>query len=140
MDMKHVKTLFVVGTGALLLAAPFVNGGARLPNKHQVQQFETRCGWLSNPTPANVWLYDGKGEWIIGLQGGYQAKGDWGPEFNPRQWVPTNVGSYGYGCACLRLRVNQATREVLEIKSSWGRPLAVCRRDSSLKKWRQMFK
>ena len=26
---------------------------------------ERRCGWLSNPTPANYWLSDRDGEWTI---------------------------------------------------------------------------
>ena len=86
--------------------------------------FQTRCGWLDNPTPANTWLYDRDGQWIIGVQGGYQLEGDWAlPDFKPREWVSTNVGSYGYGCACLRLRVNKQTHEVLEIKSSRARSL-----------------
>jgi hypothetical protein len=124
----------------MLVTVFFVKGHPELPNESEATQFETRCGWLSNPTPGNVWLYDRTGEWIIGVQSGYQAKGDWGPEFNPRQWVITNVGIYGYGCACLRLRVNKLTHEVLEIKSSRERPLAACRRDRSLKKWKHMFK
>jgi hypothetical protein len=101
-------------------------------------QFETRCGWFSNPTPANIWLYDRDGEWTIGVQGGYQVEGDWDwPDFKPRQWVRTNV-NYGYGCACLQLRVNKETHEVLEIKSARARPLAACRRDRSLRKWKNM--
>ena len=102
-----------------------------------VKQFETRCGWFSNPTPANMWLYDREGEWTIGVQGGYQVEGDWDwPSFKDGQWVETN-GHYGYGCVCMQLRVNRQTRKVLEIKSSRARPLAACRRDPSLKKWKR---
>ena len=46
-----------------------------------VQKSEMRCGWFSNPTPGNASLYDRDGEWIIGVQGGYQADGDW-PAFS----------------------------------------------------------
>ncbi len=68
-------------------------------------------------------------------------EGDWAwPAFKPRQWVLTNAGSYGYGCACLQLRVNHESHEVVEIKSARARPLAVCRQEPSLKKWRRMFK
>lgn len=56
---------------------------------------ETRCGWFVNPTPANASLYDRDAEWIIGVQGGHQAEGDW-PEFGSGQWVKTN-GNYGHG-------------------------------------------
>lgn len=38
---------------------------------------ETRCGWFHNPSPANITLYDRDGEWILGVQGGYQLKDDW---------------------------------------------------------------
>src|SRR5215210_2248716 len=64
---------------------------------------ETRCGWFDNPTPANASLHDREDEWIIAVQGGHQAEGDW-PEFGPKQWVETNV-HYGYGCACLTVEV-----------------------------------
>src|SRR4051794_7098625 len=30
---------------------------------------DRRCGWLSNPTPGNWWLFDGHGEWILATQG-----------------------------------------------------------------------
>jgi len=137
MSEKLIQSRFMV-VGCLLFATvAFVSGEPRSPDAPGVDQFETRCGWLSNPTPANMWLFDSDGQWIIGRQGGYQMEGDWDlPDFKPRQWVLTNTASYGYGCACLRLRVNKETREVLEIESSRARPLAACRRDRSLKRWK----
>jgi hypothetical protein len=94
---------------------------------------EMRCGWFSNPTPANASLFDRDAEWIIGVQGGHQAEGDW-PEFGPKEWVKTNV-NYGYGCACLRVRVNREQNEVIAIESSRVQPLSTCRRDRSLRRW-----
>jgi hypothetical protein len=91
-----------------------------------------RCGWFDNPSPANVWLHDRDGEWIIGIQGGHQAKGNW-PKFNSSAWVRTGAGSYGYGCACLRLKANTETREVTHILSATARPLEICRKDAALK-------
>lgn len=44
---------------------------------------KVRCGWFENPTPANAWLTDRDGDWIIPVQGGHQANGDW-PAF-PRE-------------------------------------------------------
>ena len=103
-------------------------------------EFETRCGWFDNPTPGNVSLYDRDGEWIIGVQGGHQVEGDWDwPVFTPKQQVVTNAGSNGYGCACLQLKADSQTHEVLEIKRSTVRPLAACRQDPSLKRWNNMF-
>ena len=62
------------------------------------------------------------------------------PTFKSEQWVRTNAGSYGYGCACLRVSVNKQTHEVLEIKSSRARSLAQCRQDPTLKKWKSRLK
>ena len=129
-----MKTKLTIFAGLLFFAVAFANAHPKLPNEVRSKEFETRCGWFSNPTPANAWLQDRYGEWIIGTQGGHQADGDW-PSFKSRQWVRTN-GNYGYGCACMRVRVNKQTHEVLEIKSSHARTLAQCRQDPSLKKWK----
>lgn len=133
MANRLIKQRLVILSGLLLGTVAFAGGQPRTPNPPAVEQPETRCGWFSNPTPANASLYDRDGEWIIGVQGGYQAEGDW-PAFGARQWVETNV-HYGYGCACLRLRVNRQTHEVIEIESSRPRPLSACRRDRKLKQW-----
>src|SRR5262249_24959142 len=137
---KNATKLFSLVACYLLLAAVvLVYGQSRSAGVSAVKRFETRCGWFSNPTPANVSLYDRDGEWIIGVQGGYQVEGDWDwPSFKDSQWVETNV-HYGYGCACMQLRVNRRTHEALEIKSSRARPLATCRRDPSLKQWKRML-
>lgn len=100
----------------------------------QAQAGETavqRCGWFENPTPANAWLTDRDGEWIIGVQGGHQADGDW-PEFARFRWVRSN-GSYGYGCACMKVLADAATGRVSRIVSSRSRPLGICRNDRALK-------
>ena len=134
--MKRIEPRFMIVTCLLLVTMDIVRGQPRTPDAPMADRFETRCGWLSNPTPANMWLMDRDGQWIIGKQGGYQMEGDWDvPYFKPRQWILKNTGSYGYGCACLRVRVNKETREVLEIKSSRARPLSACRRDRSLRRW-----
>ncbi|HET7795264.1 MAG TPA: DUF4087 domain-containing protein [Rhizobacter sp.] len=93
---------------------------------------QTRCGWFDNPTPGNAWLHDREGEWTVGIQGGHQAEGDW-PSFSAAQWVRTN-GSHGYGCACLRVVVELASRQVVRIASATARPLSACRGDKALKK------
>jgi hypothetical protein len=129
---KHTRrSCVVVGKYLPLLMTLFLVGQFSTSTTSAVSRFETRCGWLSNPTPGNVWLYDRDGEWTIGIQGGHQADGDL-PDFKPQQWVETNV-HYGYGCACLRVKVNHQTHKVLEIESSTARPLSVCRKDRKLK-------
>jgi hypothetical protein len=93
---------------------------------------ETRCGWFANPTPANAWLNDADGEWIIAVQGGFQAEGDW-PDFKPSQWIETNV-HYGYGCACMKATTDKAAMHVVNILKAWPRPLSACRKDKALKR------
>uniref|UniRef100_UPI000373A2B0 DUF4087 domain-containing protein n=1 Tax=Leptospira kirschneri TaxID=29507 RepID=UPI000373A2B0 len=94
-------------------------------------QFETRCGWLVNPTHSNIWLHDRDAEWIITIQGSHQVSNDWEwPSFKSGQWIQTNPG--GYGCACLRLRVIKETHKVLEIKTAKGISLKQCRKDPAL--------
>lgn len=140
MSKNSVRLRWVIAGCLLLTAVAFAGEPFRETGASADDQFETRCGWFVNPTPANISLYDREGEWIIGVQGGYQVAGDWDwPAFKPRQWVVTNAGSYGYGCACLQLRVNHETHEVVEIKSSRPRSLAVCRQDRALKKWKRML-
>ena len=141
MNKKLGKLRLMIVGCLLLVTVMFVNGHSGLSEESEAAQFETRCGWFDNPTPANLSLFDRDAEWIIGVQGGHQVEGDWDwPEFKRGQWVTTNASSYGYGCVCLQLRVNKETHHVLEIKSSRVRPLSVCRRDRSLKKWKRMFK
>jgi hypothetical protein len=141
MDKISMKTGLAIIGSLLLAAMVFANGNPRPLREPAAAEFETRCGWFSNPTPANVSLYDRDGEWIIGVQGGYQVSGDWNwPVFKSGQWVLTNAGSYGYGCACLQVRVNKAKHEVSEIKSGRARSLSACRQDPVLKKWKRLFK
>lgn len=97
---------------------------------------QTRCGWLSNPTPANFWLDDKDGQWIIGTQGGRQAKGNYPPNFKKSQWVKTN-GNYGYGCACVRGTFDSETKQVISVKRASARSLSTCRKDKALKEPRE---
>ena len=93
---------------------------------------ERRCGWLYNPTPANWWLVDRDGEWLLGAQGGYQAPGmDRLPDMTTRGWEATN-GNYGRGCACLTVAVDRRSRRVTRIDSGEPAPLRQCRADPRL--------
>ena len=128
-----MKPKLTLAVWFLLIAATSFVGQTRHPANTRATNFETRCGWFSNPTPANAWLWDREGEWTIGVQGGFQTNGEW-PTFKPRQWVRQN-GYYGYGCACLRVRVDRQAGDVLQIQSSRAVALSQCRRDPALKKW-----
>ena len=128
-----VLTLRLLFVGFLLSAASLLTARPETAVATAAPAAQTRCGWFSNPTPANAWLHDREGEWTIGVQGGHQAEGDW-PSFGPKQWVETN-GHYGYGCACMSVEVDRESGRVLEIKSARARPLSACRRDKALKRW-----
>jgi hypothetical protein len=133
MSTKALKLRMVSIGCVLLMAIAVVTGQPGVSTAPEVSQVENRCGWFSNPTPANASLYDRDAEWIVGVQGGHQAEGDW-PSFGPGQWIKTNV-NYGYGCACMRVRVNHDSHEVITIESARARPLSACRSDSKLKRW-----
>lgn len=102
------------------------------PDTSTKDGFENRCGWYSNPTPGNHWLEDKDGEWIIGVQGGHQAEGNYPPEFATSQWIATN-GYYGYGCACLSVKVDKKEGLVLEVAGGKARPLSACQNDPALR-------
>ena len=132
--MKTTSTrLKLIFPGCLVLIIAVASAQSGAYELSRLVLSETRCGWFSNPTPANASLYDRKAEWIIGVQGGHQAEGDW-PEFGPKQWIETNV-HYGYGCACMKVQVDPETHKVLEIESAKARPLSACRSDRKLKHW-----
>ncbi len=96
---------------------------------------ETRCGWFENPTPANMWLNDRDGEWIVSVQSGYHASGSDVPDFgdDKSKWVVTNGVSYGYGCACIRGRFDHSSTRIVKIERFVVKSLATCRADRSLK-------
>lgn len=131
---KHTKRFHLAMVVTVLAIAIVILGQLNTSQTSAISngnKVETRCGWFVNPTPANAWLIDRDGEWIIGVQGGHQADGDW-PAFSNKKWVKTN-GNYGYGCACMKVTVNRETKEVLEIKSATAKSLSVCRKDPALK-------
>lgn len=98
---------------------------------------ERRCGWLVNPTPANWWLTDADGQWILSSQGREAVKGfDDMPDMSTQGWVRTGGGSYGYGCACMDTITDRAGRRLLGIARPTPRPLAACRNDPALRKVR----
>jgi hypothetical protein len=125
----HSSTYLLLIAGLLLVCSA-----------HAGERYENRCGWFSNPTPANVSLYDREGEWIIGDQGGYQVESDWPwPTFGSSKWVKTN-GSYGYGCACLEMRTDAANHHVVAIRKASVKTLQTCRRDPALRKWNNVLR
>ena len=93
---------------------------------------ERRCGWVENPTPANWWLRDREAEWTLSTQGMYEAPGiDTMPDMRANGWVKTN-GEYGYGCGCMVVEVDRASKLITRLISVKSAPLARCRADRAL--------
>lgn len=94
---------------------------------------ETRCGWLQNPTPGNLWLDDSQGTWVLSTQGsdeealGMENIGD----FSTRDYVQTN-GNYGYACACMDVETDAAADRITAVYSFRQLPLAKCTKDKAL--------
>lgn len=98
--------------------------------------YQNICGWVDNPTPSNWSITDRTGEWEIGAQGAYQAKGVDMPDFggmpdHPKFWVETN-GSYGFGCACIKAKVDSRNRRIRSLVHVRALPIKTCREDSTL--------
>lgn len=93
---------------------------------------ETRCGWIDNPTPANWWLTDRDGAWIIGVQGGYQAEGMDNIYLGASdEYVETNV-YYGYACACMDVITDKSSMRINRIYDFEQLSLATCQEDPAL--------
>ncbi len=97
---------------------------------------ETRCGWFTNPTPANVFLTDAEGEWTLSAQGRGGVPGfdkAWWESGNPSEWVAVSPAGYGFGCACVEGDFGPVgSDEVLQVRSYRGLPLARCVADPAL--------
>lgn len=99
---------------------------------------ERRCGWYVAPTPGNLWLVDRQATWTITSQG--EADGtnavnaDKAPEFDPREFVETNVpgAGYGYGCACMTVETDATRQRITRVFAGDILPLRKCRADRSL--------
>jgi len=92
-----------------------------------------RCGWLHNPTPGNWWLDDKDRSWALSIMGERPAPGfDDLPDMSSNEWVVTNAGGHGYGCACIDMEVDKGTGTVLRLYSAKVLPLERCKTDRSL--------
>ncbi len=100
---------------------------------------ETLCGWLENPSPANMWLIDRDGSWDISVQGTSNALDDKSMELlyqataNENEFVRTNR-NYGFSCACLTVDVDEEQNSITTIYKSKQLPLKQCLEDISITK------
>lgn len=95
---------------------------------------ENRCGWYENPSPANHWLTDRDRQWLIGAQGGYQARGiGLIGEAPQSRWLRAGPSSYGRGCVCARVRTDRRNSQITRIHSWSYAPLSQCRGDRRLR-------
>ena len=100
---------------------------ASIPGKVQAR---TYCGWVDNPTPANLEMEDSQGSLTISVQGGHQADGDLNVE---TQYFTNGVHGTGCGCMTAELSVGGDERVVDKILSSKQLPLSQCQKDKSIK-------
>lgn len=100
---------------------------------------ETRCGWLENPSPANMWLIDRDGSWDISVQGTPNILDDKSMELlyqataNENEFVRTNQ-NYGFSCACLTVDLDKEKNLIIAIYKSKQLPLKKCLEDISITK------
>lgn len=116
----------------LVLISFFISGVASAATPPKT---ENRCGWFDNPTPGNAWLHDTDGEWTIAIQGEYEAKGKWNPNFdleNEQKFVRTG-SSYGYGCVCMKVETDLSSKKIRKVLSIKTKKLSDCRKDKKLK-------
>ena len=92
----------------------------------------TRCGWLANLTPNDMWLVDKEATWVITSQAGAQSAAglDRLPDFDRRQFLRT-AGDYGYGCACMKV-LTGPEQTISVIFSARIQAIAICKADGSL--------
>jgi len=101
---------------------------------------ETRCGWLENPSPGNIWLIDRDGSWDISVQGTPNSLDDKSMEqvykslANENEFVRTNR-NYGFSCACLTVDVDKETKSITAIYKSKQLPLKPCLEDISITRY-----
>lgn len=99
-----------------------------------VMSAEKRCGWLENPSPANLWLIDSDSEWTISVQGrGFadEASMEKMPVIDENEFVRTN-GNYGFSCVCLDVKTDKQSSEVLEVYGGEQLLLKKCLEDPGI--------
>ncbi|WP_407364492.1 DUF4087 domain-containing protein (plasmid) [Pseudomonas luteola] len=99
-----------------------------------VMSAEKRCGWLENPTPANLWLIDKDSEWTLSIQGsGFinEDSMDKMPTIDEKEFVRTN-GNYGFSCVCLNVKTDKKNSEILEVYSGEQLLLKQCLEDPNI--------
>ena len=95
---------------------------------------EKRCGWLENPTPANLWLIDSESEWTLSIQGkGFinEDSMEKMPAIDENEFVRTN-GNYGFSCVCLNVKTNKERSEILEVYGGEQLLLKKCLEDPNI--------
>ncbi|MHA6492958.1 DUF4087 domain-containing protein [Pseudomonas borbori] len=95
---------------------------------------EKRCGWLENPTPANLWLIDSESEWTLSIQGkGFinEDSIEKMPAIDENEFVRTN-GNYGFSCVCLNVKTNKERSEILEVYGGEQLLLKKCLEDPNI--------
>lgn len=101
---------------------------------------QTRCGWFSNATPAEQWLWDADSLWYLSTQSGWIVPGfaelpERSQEFG-EDWVSVDgnahYGRYGHGCACVTGDFDVDAGTVSRVDAMEPLSLRQCRADPAL--------
>ena len=127
------KTWKQLARSAAILLALTAIGAAPATDSAASTKPVKLCGWIRNPTPANWWLVDRAGQWLISRQGGYEAEGlDAVPDLSGPRWIVTNGSSYGYGCGCVTADIDRKAMTITRIYVMKQRAISACRADKKL--------
>lgn len=124
--LEFLRRVLLTGVVAVALLLAFTD------NAHAESAPQWRCGWFESSGPQYATLTDRDGEWLISMPGGHAASGRWPPRFPASQWVRTGQNRYGYGCACMRVTVDDYENQIMRVLAAYSRPLAACRSNPML--------
>jgi Protein of unknown function (DUF4087) len=86
---------------------------------------ETRCGWVSK-SGKSWYLTDKQSVWVMRKTG--EPRPPWLdnlPDLNEGGWREPEEG-FGYGCGCLQVTVDKASRRVTDIVGGTSVPYSDC--------------
>ncbi len=103
-----------------------------------VYSAQTLCGWLDNPTPANIRFINQDGSWSISTQGGENVDDKsinqiFAAMKNKSNFVRTNR-NYGFTCVCLTVDINEKNHSIVKVHKAEQLLLKQCLEDVSTAK------
>jgi len=125
--------MFSIKSMMLILSLMIMTG----PVYSQTDSFGvSSCGWLENPSPANIWYTDISGQWMIAQQGKAGLSDDQMNQLylamsNKDEFVKTN-NNYGFSCVCLKMDVDSNAQRVSKVYQAKQVLLKQCLENNSI--------